>query len=183
MRRRFATALPLLGLMMLAAPALAKPVCFTEAEAEAEEAIRLHTELMVIGLTCQESAPAGQLSLFARYRQFTDQHQTAIRAWEKALIAHFKRVGKGSATKLFDSYRTSLANEISRRAIALSNPVFCAAYVPLAEKALTLTSAELGQRLSAPEQGVQVASLPRCDRPLQTLQVAASGSGESGPAR
>lgn len=172
MRRRFASVLTLIGLLAAPLPAVAKPVCYTEAEAKAEQAIRLHTDLMVVGLTCQDSVPPGQASLFARYREFTDRHQAAVKAWEKVLVGHFRRVGKGSATKNFDSYRTSLANETSRRAIALSNPVFCAAFVPLAERALSLSSAELDGMLAAADAAMTVSSLPRCDRPMPSLQVA-----------
>jgi len=145
--------------------------CLTPEEFQAEQAIRLHTELMVISLTCQQAIPAGSPNLFDQYKQFTSRHQARIRTWEQALVAHFKRQGKGNAVRRLDSFRTRLANEASQRAIALTAPVFCANHVPLVAAALEMDEAAL-VRVVQGEGAVQVASVPRCDRPRQDQLVA-----------
>ena len=45
------------SLLLLSAPAMAAN-CYSAAEAEAEQGIRVHSELMVIGLNCQHMTPA-----------------------------------------------------------------------------------------------------------------------------
>ena len=47
-----------LCVMMLCAPAFAK--CYTSKEVEAEQGVRILSELMVIGLNCQHLTPKGQ---------------------------------------------------------------------------------------------------------------------------
>lgn len=44
---------PILFLVSLAIPGHVFAACYTSAEAEAEQAIRLHSELLVIGLNCR----------------------------------------------------------------------------------------------------------------------------------
>jgi len=152
-----------------------KPACYTADEFEAEQAIRLHTELMVIGLTCQSMDVPGKPSLFARYRQFTDTHQNLIRGWEKTMVGHFKRTQKGNSTRGFDTFRTRLANETSQRAIALSTPVFCATHAPQVDRFMTMTADDLLREVKGTG-GLRVAAIPRCDLP----QVAASGATPAG---
>lgn len=169
----------------LAHPAAAKAPCYTQAEAEAEQAIRLHTELMVVGLTCAEMSPAVGPSLFAQYKQFTLRHQDDIAAWEKALIGHFRRHAKGNATRNFDSFRTRLANEMSQRAIALTTPVFCQTHVPAVTKVGALSSDEL-KHLVRSDQTNGLTAAPRCEPPAtrvaqpRTSGDRTSGDGKSG---
>ncbi|ACI98268.1 hypothetical protein [Rhodospirillum centenum] len=166
------------GSVFVSGSAHAKAPCYTQAEFEAEQAIRLHTELMVVGLTCGEMSQAGGPSLFAQYKQFTLQHRNDIVSWEKALIGHFKRSRGGNATREFDSFRTRLANETSQRAIALSNPVFCQAYVPAVVKALAMSRQDLMESLKA-DRPMRLAAVPRCDAPAKpsAARVAAAGGG------
>lgn len=164
-------------LALVSGPALAaKAPCYTQAEFEAEQAIRLHTELMVVGLTCGEASQAGGPSLFAQYKEFTLHHRDQIVQWEKALIGHFKRFKGGNATREFDSFRTRLANETSQRAIALSNPVFCQAYVPAVMQALAMSQQELLSTLKA-DKPLRLATAPRCEAPAKApaTKVAAGG--------
>ncbi|MFM2044181.1 MAG: hypothetical protein RLY86_2757 [Pseudomonadota bacterium] len=159
---------------VIAAPAGAAP-CLTEAEVDAERAIRLHTELMVVGLTCEPTPVEGRPSLFARYREFTDRHQVDVRAWEQTLIGHYRRTAKGNANRRFDSFRTALANETSRKAIALTNPVFCGTYVPVVEQIMALSREELRARLGTVEVG-HISSLPRCPAKNTSARTAVESS-------
>ncbi|WP_155524640.1 hypothetical protein [Oleisolibacter albus] len=149
--------------------------CYTPAEFEAEQAIRLHTELMVVGLTCQAMDQKGTPSLFAQYKQFTLNHQMQIQEWEKALIGQYKRAGVKNPTKEFDSFRTRLANEMSQRAIALTTPIFCESHAAIVPQALAMSVADVKRAVTS-EDVVRVSLLPRCDRPAQAVQVAQSAA-------
>jgi len=170
LRKHLAAATALLGLFVM--PVQAKPPCYTPDEFEAEQGIRLHTELMVVGLTCQEMGPKDQPSLFAQYKMFTLKNQKQIQAWEKNLIAYYKRTVKGNPNRAFDTFRTRLANETSQRAIALTTPVFCADHVPVVAKAMAADIQMIRASLGPESPGVHVAQEPRCDKPLQGALVA-----------
>lgn len=157
----------------LAAPP--KQPCYTQAEVRAEQAIRLHTELMVVGLTCGDGAGAAGTGLFAQYKAFTLRHKDDIAAWEKTLIGHFRRHAKGDATRSFDTFRTRLANEMSQRAIALSTPVFCGAHVPLVAKAAALSREDL-KRLVDADDAVRLTTAPRCEAPAARVAEGAAAS-------
>lgn len=149
----------------LAAPPPSKGPCYSVAEFEAEQGIRLHTELMVVGLTCQHMDVKGEPSLFNQYKLFTLKHQARIQAWEKTLVEYYKRTAKGNATRNFDTFRTRLANETSQRAIALSTPVFCGTHAPLVAKAMAAGIEDIQRGFSPDSDGVRMANAPRCDRP------------------
>ncbi len=174
LRKRLAAMTALLA--MFAVPVQAKPPCYTPDEFEAEQGIRLHTELMVVGLTCQEMSVKGQPSLFAQYKMFTLKHQKQIQAWESNLISYYKRTVKGNANRAFDTFRTRLANETSQRAIALSNPVFCADHVPVVAKAMSTDIEAIRASLRPDSPGVRLALEPRCDKPMQGALVAESAA-------
>lgn len=165
LRKRLAAVMALLAIV--AVPVQAKPPCYTPDEFEAEQGIRLHTELMVVGLTCQEMSAKDQPSLFAQYKMFTLKNQKQIKVWENNLISYYKRTVKGNPNRAFDTFRTRLANETSQRAIALTNPVFCADHVPVVAKAMAtdIEAIRAGLRPDAP--GLRLAQEPRCDKPMQ----------------
>jgi hypothetical protein len=170
LRKHFAATAALLALFAM--PVQAKPPCYTPEEFEAEQGIRLHTELMVVGLTCQEMGPKDQPSLFAQYKMFTLKNQKQIQVWEKDLIGYYKRTVKGNPNRAFDTFRTRLANETSQRAIALTTPVFCADHVPVVAKAMSTDIQVIRASLGPDSPGVHVAQEPRCDKPMQGALVA-----------
>lgn len=174
---------------ILAAPsALSAPPegpCYSVPEFAAEQGIRLHTELMVVGLTCQHMDVKGEVSLFNQYKQFTLKHQTRIQQWEKTLVGYYKRTAKGNPTRNFDSFRTRLANETSQRAIALTTPVFCGTHAPLVARAMAASLDEIERGLSPDADGVRMANAPRCDRPAPTILMAdaATAAANAAPPR
>jgi hypothetical protein len=170
LRKRLAATAALFALFAM--PVQAKPPCYTPNEFEAEQGIRLHTELMVVGLTCQEMGPKDQPSLFAQYKMFTLKNQKQIQIWEKDLIAYYKRTVKGNPNRAFDTFRTRLANETSQRAIALTTPVFCADHVPVVAKSMATDIEVIRASLAPDSPGVHVVLEPRCDKPLQGALVA-----------
>lgn len=176
-----------LAATLTAAPALAAPPkgpCYSIPEFAAEQGIRLHTELMVVGLTCQHMDVKGQLSLFNQYKQFTLKHQTRIQDWEKTLVNYFKRTAKGNPTRNFDSFRTRLANETSQRAIALTTPVFCGTHAPLVAQAMAASLEEIERGLSPDAEGLHMANAPRCDKPAPVILMAdAAAAASAAPPR
>lgn len=176
-----------LATLLATGPALAAPSkgpCYTVPEFAAEQGIRLHTELMVVGLTCQHMDVKGEVSLFNQYKQFTLKHQTRIQQWEKTLVAYYKRTTSGNPTRAFDTFRTRLANETSQRAIALTTPVFCGTHAPLVAAAMAASLAEIEQGLSPDADGLRMANAPRCDRPAPTILMAdAAAAAAAAPAR
>jgi hypothetical protein len=97
--------------------------CYTPKEAAAEQAIRAHSELMVVGLTC--ASYFNEPLLFNRYAIFTNQHLQDIQAHEKVMIDYFAKTAEGNPKRRFDHWRTSIANAVSTRA-ALSSALFTA---------------------------------------------------------
>ena len=106
--------------------AAAAPSCYNMAEFEAEQGLRIHSELMVIGLTCAKM-PNGA-HLYSKYQSFTAKNQNLITMYENALIARY-------GEKEFHTLRTGLANRISQ--LAIGNVVgFCNAFSPRLDAAL-----------------------------------------------
>lgn len=162
-----------------AAPA---PACYSPPEFEAEQALRLHTELMVIGLKCQEAYK--DKNPFGAYNQFTQTQKTALAAWEKRLIGYFGRAGgggSGSATARFDSFRTGLANEASRRVATIGATEYCEAMVPLAVQAATLSPAEV-TKLVGDEHLMRLSRHPVCGTTGKGAGAGAAPAAKAQPA-
>ena len=117
-------------------PGMAQASCYTPAEFEAEQALRIHSELMVIGLTCLK-APGGQ-GLYSKYQTFTARHQSLITRYEDDIIAYYRRQGLPDPEKEFHSMRTNLANGISKHAISMSTASFCQNFGGRIDKALQM---------------------------------------------
>ena len=114
--------------------------CYSPAEFEAEQGLRIHSELMVIGLTCLKM-PGGK-GLYSKYQTFTQRNQHLISNYENALIDYFRRNGAPNAEGQFHTLRTGLANQISKHAIG--NVVgFCQAFAPRLDQALAMDQAKL----------------------------------------
>lgn len=133
--------------------------CYNQQEYEAEQAIRIHSELMVIGLTCQRMP--GNTGIYGKYRKFTLKHESLLAAYENRLLAFYRRQGK-PPSKSLHHLRTSLANEISQRAIRMSTVRFCKNYSSRIDKALQMDqeTVRLWARKSWPNQST---TEPLCD--------------------
>jgi hypothetical protein len=181
--RRLVVAVTTACVLATSTSAWAKSACYSAAEYDAEQAVRLHTELMVIGLTC--NAIEADRKLFAKYQQFTTKNRTSLMNWEKVLIGHFRKTDKGNPTRKFDDFRTVVANEIAQRSALLTPPVFCQTHSDIVDRALSLSDAELKRYLSesksgeigvAPPCGVTVAELLDSDLPATSGKASAKPS-------
>ena len=115
--------------------------CYAPKEVEAEQGIRIHSELMVIGLTCMKM-PGGPEN-YSRYQQFTQKNSKLIAQYETDLISHYRKTGvKGAEIKLH-TLRTNMANEISQHAIAMSTSTFCRKFSPRIPQALAMDKPHL----------------------------------------
>lgn len=145
-------------------PAKPKGACYSKAEFEAEQGIRFHTELMVIGLTCREAMGPGR-DLFADYKRVTLALRDTIVGWERALIAHYKRSGAANPTRSLDNFRTAVANENAQRIASVTAPVYCQTQALQIDRAMALSAAEAKRQVEDAKL-VQVAAMQRCDLPV-----------------
>ncbi len=97
--------------------------CMTEEEMAAEQAIRLHTSMMVTGLTCHGfyREPA----LFDRYQQFTVEHQRRLGNAQNTIAGFLARYRSGNRNRLYDTYQTQVANAESRLVADATAPTYC----------------------------------------------------------
>lgn len=147
----------------LSAAAAPKPTCYSRAEHAAEQLIRLHTEMMVVGLTCQSVVP--DQNPFGKYHEFTVKNRATLSASEAVLIDHFRKSKSGNATRNFDTYRTELANEVSRRSATIGVGVYCSELVDRVKNAVSLTAEDI-KTLTSDEKNaglMHLSSRPLCD--------------------
>jgi hypothetical protein len=99
--------------------------CYTPDEFEAEQGLRLHTDLEVISLTCKYDGY--RRPLMNSYAVFTKKYSLQLRKWEN-IIARIYASSGGSRNEVIDNFRTSLANQKSHEASSLNPRQFCIAY-------------------------------------------------------
>ena len=115
--------------------------CYTSREREAEQGIRIHSELMVISLTCMKMP--GREDLYEKYQRFTRQNSDLIAAYESDLISYYKSEGVAKPEKKLNTLRTDLANNISSKAITMSTRSFCDKYASHIDRALVMDEQKL----------------------------------------
>lgn len=160
-RRLIILALALLALVFpgTASVAAAAGGCYTPAAYEAEQGLRIHSQLMVIGLTCQRMP--GASGIYAKYHRFTEANRDIIRDYENEIIAHFRRNGSSAPEKDFHALRTSIANDVSTQAMSMRVDRFCRQFMPVLSQALQMNGQQVRQWVvSAPAPS----SLPACQR-------------------
>lgn len=120
--------------------------CYSMYEAEAEQGIRIHSELMVIGLNCQHMAKKLNLkgeNLYVQYKRFTLEHEDLFSSYEKTLIQFFKESGSKNPEAALHKLRTDFANKISSDAANMRPDVFCSVYAPRIPKAARMNNNDL----------------------------------------
>lgn len=119
--------------------------CYSKAEAEAEQGLRIHSELMVIGLNCQHMGARKGMNLYSQYRQFTADHADLFSTYEKIMMKYFKQNGIENPKRQLDTLRTDFGNKISNDVAAMRPDVFCSRYAPRVIKASTMDKTDLRQ--------------------------------------
>jgi hypothetical protein len=129
-------------------PAIDHPgACLTDEEIRAAQLVRLHTELMVTGLTCR--AAYRDDGLFDRYQTFTVAHQTLLRRGQEVLGRFLARFQAGNYRRLFDRFRTQLANYEGQVVMTLSATEYCREQYPRFYPLADLDAAGLDAYLGA----------------------------------
>jgi hypothetical protein len=89
--------------------------CYSPTDLEAEQAIVFQTNLMVVSSACRDQT----------YGMFRARNSAAIIRYQRIMIDHFRREGYRDAQGRFDSWNTSLANEIALKQGATATAVVC----------------------------------------------------------
>lgn len=118
------------------------PTCYTRAEAEAEQAIRIHSELMVISLNCQHLWPSSQPNLYKQYKQFTYDKGRLLAGYESTLVNFYARQGRDAEASI-NSLRTRFANKVSSDAAVMRPDAFCQVYSPRVPKAHRMSETQI----------------------------------------
>lgn len=126
-----------LCMTLLAVPSYAG-ACYKPVEAEAEQGIRIHSELMVIGLNCQHMGKREGMNLYSQYRQFTATHADLFAKYEEIMLHHFKANGVAKPEAQLNTLRTNFANKISNDVASMRPDVFCSRYAPRITKASSM---------------------------------------------
>jgi hypothetical protein len=113
------------ALCLTALPAFAAPACYKPAEMDAEQLLRLHSELMVITVTCKVGSR--NEDLVPAYTGFTSHNITALHAAEHTMIRWFEAHG-GHGQDRLDRLRTTLGNEYGQRIADSSAQKYCDVY-------------------------------------------------------
>lgn len=129
-------------LLALLLPSTAFAQCYTQAEVEAEQGLRIHSELMVISLNCQHINHANG-NLYFQYKDFTRQHQGLIAQYEQTMKTYFQRAGYANPESSINDLRTKLANKISTDAAQMKPNIFCGHYGARIQQALQMDQAKL----------------------------------------
>jgi len=116
----------LIALFAFTSGAQAAQSCYGAEQLEAEQGLRIHSELMVIALNCQHLA--GGANLYRQYEGFTNKNLGLIEGYERTMMNFFQNEGAAKPEKALNDFRTALANRISNEAVRLQPNVFCRAY-------------------------------------------------------
>lgn len=126
----------------LTAPA-AFAACYSKAEAEADQGIRIHSELMVIGLNCQHMGMRHGENLYMTYRTFTSKYADLFAGYEQTLLDFYKARGDVKPVSSLNDLRTVYANKISKDAASMRPDIFCSTYAPRISKAAVMNREEI----------------------------------------
>ena len=135
--------LGLLTALIFMTAGTAQASCYMPKEAEAEQGIRIHSELMVIGLNCQHKPGPNGENLYVEYRAFTDENVRLFAAYEKILMNYYKKQGASDPEARLDALRTDFANKISNDAATMRPDMFCNRYAPRISRASTMDYADI----------------------------------------
>jgi hypothetical protein len=118
----FAAIMIAVAMAMPGHPGRAAPRCAAPAAAEAEQAIRFLTDLMVASSACRNTV----------YNEFALRNREQIIRYQRLMISHLH------GTPAFDRWDTRLANIAAQHQAAVPPAEFCAQAGPLLQQAAAL---------------------------------------------
>lgn len=148
--------------LFVAVPAAQAKSCYSTVEAEAEQGLRIHSELMVIGLNCQHMGKRYGMNLYGDYRSFTSKYSDLFAKYETVLMDYFKSRGDAKPVASLNTLRTNLANKISRDSAQMRPDVFCSKYAPRIEQASAMNLQDV-RKWAATTYPSHPVSQPMCD--------------------
>jgi len=113
-------------ILAFATPALADKACYSPAELEAEQLLRLHSELMVITVTCHTGSQGEDL--VSAYTTFTKFNIKKLHDAEQTMMRYYEAHGDSNGTEQLDKLRTKLGNEYGQKIADISAPMYCKEY-------------------------------------------------------
>jgi hypothetical protein len=138
----------------------AQAACYSDAEFEAEQAIRLQSELTVIAFGCP--TPPGMAQLPAQYGEFSRRHGEAYRGYQRTITDYLRRHERsGRPQALFDRFQSVLANEYGFRAGKMTPAAFCEGRLPFFAEVMSLDREGL-RRMLRDDGVLRLASQPLC---------------------
>lgn len=141
-------------------PGAGRATCYGPQEAEAEQGIRIHSELMVIALNCQHMTPRGWKNFYQQYKEITVRQGPTLAAYENVLIDYYGRAGRSNPERSLHDLRTIFANKVSSDAAQMRPDIFCSRFAPRLPKVEKMTTAEFKGWASNYQSG------PRTTEPL-----------------
>lgn len=121
------TVLVLAMVLAFSSAAFARGACYMPDQTEAEQGLRIHTELMVIGLNCQHMIH-DKGNLYVQYREFTRKNHNLIAGYEQTMIDYYRGQGAANPVGKLHDLRTMLANRIATESARMQPNVFCRTY-------------------------------------------------------
>lgn len=116
--------------------------CYTDAQFEAEQGLRIQSELMVIALTCMK-APGGGQAMYNKYQSFNSKHRSLINGYEAEIISFMRGNGGNTSEAAINNFKTGLANDISQHAIRTSTASFCKQFGSRVDQALAMDQSKV----------------------------------------
>lgn len=151
--RKGVLAVAVCAVASLQAASAAERGCYTATDQEAEQAIVFQTNLMVVSSACRDEV----------YGEFRARNKDAIIRYQKIMINHFRRAGYRNAQGQFDSWNTSLANEIALKQGVIPTAQVCQQAAAMLKMASTLDSQGL-HNYAVAQASSPAETHPRCTR-------------------
>ncbi|NDE91322.1 MAG: hypothetical protein EB059_09365 [Alphaproteobacteria bacterium] len=144
--------------LLFLAPQLARAgECYTPDEFEAEQGLRLHTDLEVIMLTCKYDGYRKPLR--DSYAVFLKKYSLQIRKWENTIARVYAATG-GSRNEVIDNFRTALANQKGHESSIMGPRPFCVAYANWVLAVSTWTPQQVMSYVRTPDPARQTRKPP-----------------------
>jgi hypothetical protein len=162
-RARRSVALALALVASVAPVAASAADCYSPAEYEAEQALRLQSELTVIAYGCP--TPPGAIPLAIQYGQFVKSHQKQFAQWQGALRAYLRKTERGNVDRHFDNLASLISNQLSNRQALVSPLTFCANEMARFDALVAMKDEDLLKQVRD-NAVVRISSRPPC-RPVE----------------
>lgn len=130
--RGSAVALVVVAVMLSTGMPAFAGACYSQSETTAEQALRIHSELLVVAVSCADAFR--RPDLFNDYVRFTNKNARDLAGYERVIGASINsRVN-------FDHWRTMIANSVAARAAMMDTREYCRRHVGTLQRALGFKS-------------------------------------------